>query len=49
MAETRKLGAILVADVVGYSWFAGADQEHRLARVARCAATRSTQWSCVPV
>jgi adenylate cyclase len=32
MAETRKLGAILVADVVGYSWFAGADEEHTLAR-----------------
>ena len=27
MSETRKLAAILVADVVGYSLLAGADEE----------------------
>ncbi len=33
MSETRKLAAILVADVVGYSRLAGADQERTLARL----------------
>ncbi len=33
MAETRKLAAILVADVVGYSQLAGADEERTLARL----------------
>jgi TolB-like protein/class 3 adenylate cyclase len=33
MAETRKIAAILVADVVGYSWLAGADEEGTLARL----------------
>jgi hypothetical protein len=32
MSETRKLVAILVADVVGYSRLAGADEDHTLAR-----------------
>ena len=32
MAETRKLAAILAADVVGYSKLAGADEERTLAR-----------------
>src|SRR5262245_8471876 len=32
MSETRKLVAILVADVVGYSRLAGADEERTLAR-----------------
>jgi class 3 adenylate cyclase len=32
MSETRKLAAILVADVVGYSRLAGADEERTLAR-----------------
>ena len=31
MAETRKLAAILAADVVGYSRLAGADEERTLA------------------
>jgi class 3 adenylate cyclase len=31
MAETRKLAAILAADVVGYSKLAGADEERTLA------------------
>ena len=31
MSETRKIAAILVADVVGYSRLAGADEER-----ARC-------------
>ena len=31
MSETRKLAAILVADVVGYSRLAGADEERTLA------------------
>ena len=33
MAETRKIAAILVADVVGYSLLAGADEEGTLARL----------------
>ena len=33
MAETRKLAAILVADVVGYSRLAGADEDRTLARL----------------
>jgi adenylate cyclase len=33
MAETRKLAAILAADVVGYSKLASADEERTLARV----------------
>jgi hypothetical protein len=32
MTETRKIAAILVADVVGYSRLAGADEEGTLAR-----------------
>jgi hypothetical protein len=33
MSETRKLVAILVADVVGYSRLAGADEERCLQRL----------------
>jgi len=33
MSETRKLAAILVADVVGYSRLAGADEERTPARL----------------
>ena len=33
MSETRKLAAILVADVVGYSRLVGADEERTLARL----------------
>ena len=33
MSETRKLAAILVTDIVGYSRLAGADEERTLARV----------------
>jgi adenylate cyclase len=33
MSETRKLAAILVADVVGYSKLAGADEERTLSRL----------------
>jgi adenylate cyclase len=33
MSETRKLAAILVADVVGYGLLAGADEERTLARL----------------
>ena len=33
MRETRKLAAILAADVVGYSRLAGADEERTLARL----------------
>jgi class 3 adenylate cyclase len=32
-AETRKLAAILAADVVGYSRLAGSDEERTLARL----------------
>jgi adenylate cyclase len=33
MTETRKLAAILVSDVVGYSRLAGADEDRALARL----------------
>ena len=33
MGETRKLAAILVADVVGYGRLAGADEDRTLARL----------------
>jgi adenylate cyclase len=33
MPETRKLAAILAADVAGYSRLAGADEERTLARL----------------
>ena len=33
MAETRKIAAILVADIVGYSRLAGADEDRTLARL----------------
>ena len=33
MSETRRLAAILVADVVGYSRLAGADEDRTLARL----------------
>jgi class 3 adenylate cyclase len=33
MTETRKLAAILVADVVGYSRLTGADEDRTLARL----------------
>ena len=33
MSEARKLAAILVADVVGYSRLAGTDEERTLARL----------------
>ena len=33
MAETRKIAAILVADIVGYSRLAGADEDRILARL----------------
>jgi hypothetical protein len=33
VSESRKLAAILVADVVGYSRLAGADEEGTLARL----------------
>ena len=33
MSETRKIAAILVADVVGYSRLAGTDEDRTLARL----------------
>ena len=33
MSETRKLAAILVADVVGYSRLAGTDEDRTLSRL----------------
>src|SRR5260370_28282636 len=33
MSETRKLAAILVADIVGYSRLAGVDEERTLSRL----------------
>ena len=41
MAETRKLAAILAADVAGDSKLAGADEERTLARLR---ALRSARW-----
>jgi class 3 adenylate cyclase len=41
MSETHKLVAILVADVVGYSRLAGADEERTLARLRGLAETSS--------
>ena len=38
VAESRKLAAIVVFDVVGYSRLASADEERILAGCARCAA-----------
>jgi adenylate cyclase len=39
MAGTRKIAAILVADIVGYSRLAEADEEGTLARIRGLAAT----------
>ena len=36
MAETRKLAAIIAADVVGYSKLAGSDEERRWPGCGRC-------------
>jgi class 3 adenylate cyclase len=41
MSESRKLAAILVADVVGYSRLAEVDEDRTLARLRRFAATSS--------
>jgi hypothetical protein len=38
MAETRKIAAILVADVVGYSRLAAADEDRTLSRLRGCGA-----------
>ena len=38
MSETRKLAAILVSDVVGYSRLAGADEDRTLVAFAVSAA-----------
>jgi adenylate cyclase len=42
MSETRKLAAILVADVVGYSRLAAADEDRTLARSGASGAISST-------
>jgi adenylate cyclase len=39
VSETRKLAAILVSDVVGYSLLTGADEDRILARLRTLAAT----------
>ena len=44
MAETRKLAAILAADVVGYSRLAGSDEDRTLSRLRGCGAI----WSNPP-
>ncbi len=48
MSETRKLAAILAADVVGYSRLAGVDEDRTLARLR---ALRSDligpPWQCI--
>jgi hypothetical protein len=38
ISETRKIAAILVADIVGYSRLAGADEDRTLSRLRGCAA-----------
>ena len=38
MSETRKIAAILVSDVVGYSRLAGADEDRTLSRLRGLAA-----------
>ena len=43
MPETRKLAAILAADVVGYSRLAGADEERTLARLRGLRAPRRSR------
>jgi class 3 adenylate cyclase len=40
MSQTRRLAAILAADVAGYSRLMGADEEGTLERLKRCAATK---------
>ncbi len=44
MSETRKLAAILAADVVGYSRLAGADEDRTLARLRALRSTGSQTW-----
>ena len=39
MGETRKIAAILVSDIVGYSRLTGTDEDRTLAGSERCAAT----------
>jgi class 3 adenylate cyclase len=41
MGETRKLAAILVADVVGYSRLAGVGEDRTLSRLRRLTASTS--------
>ena len=38
MSETRKIAAILVTDVVGYSRLTGTDEGRTLSRLRGCAA-----------
>ena len=38
MAETRKIAAILVADVVGFSSLASADEDRTLSRALKASA-----------
>ncbi len=47
MSATRKLAAILVSDVAGYSRLAGADEERTLARLR--ALRRMTAMARTPV
>ena len=44
MSETRKIAAILVADVVGYSRLAGADEDRTLSGL-RALAARLWAWA----
>ena len=54
MVETRKLAAILVSDVVGYSRLAGADEDRILSRLRALRSDliaipgRIQIWKCVP-
>jgi hypothetical protein len=45
MTESRKLAAILAADVVGFSRLVGAEEDRTLARLLPCEATWSIRQS----
>src|SRR5260370_16730870 len=49
MSQTRRLAAILAADVAGYSRLMGTDEEGTLERLRRCAASLSIQSLPQPI
>jgi adenylate cyclase len=46
VGERRKIAAILVAGIVGYSRFAGADEDRVLARLRTLRSDRRSSWQC---